>query len=146
VNTITKKGWRSINLTSSTTPINPDLDIHPTNRYELTQHPTNSSHTTLHIRVGTLIGTIENKRLDKLCDIYNNTANNPPFEESLAHLIHKTNKQQHLKKIERELQLSKAKNIIDTQLLLCGGWPIPDQLYDTLHNCFQIDSILHSNP
>ncbi len=89
VNPITREGWRSTNLAFSTTPINPDLDIHPTNRYELTQHPTNPSHTTLHRSDGTLLYTIENRRLDKLHDIYNNTANNPPFEESLAHLIHK---------------------------------------------------------
>jgi hypothetical protein len=36
VNPAIKEGWRSANLTFSTTPINPDLDIHPTNRYELT--------------------------------------------------------------------------------------------------------------
>jgi hypothetical protein len=88
-NPITKEGWRSTNLTFSTTPINPDLDINPTGRYELTQHPTNPSHSTLHRPDGTLISTIENRRLDKLHDIYNNTPNNPPFEESLAHLIHK---------------------------------------------------------
>jgi hypothetical protein len=127
-NPITTEGWRSTNLTFSTTLINPDLDIHPTNRYELTQHPTNPSHTTLHIPDGSLVCTIENRRLDRLHDIYNNIPNNPPFEESLAHLIHKNNKQHHLKKIQGELQLSKAKNIIDTQPLLCGGWPIPDQL------------------
>jgi hypothetical protein len=126
--------------------INPDLDIQPTNRYKLTQHPTNPSHTTLHRPDGTLICTIENRRLDKLHDIYNNTANNPPFEESLAHLIHKNNKHYHPKKILRELQLSKAENIIDTQPLLCRGWPIPDQLFDTLHGCLQIDRILHCNP
>ena len=124
VNPITNEGWRSTNLTFSITPINPDLDIQPTNRCELTQHPTNPSHTTLHIPDGTLICTIENRRLNTLHDIYNNTANNPPFEESLAHLIYKNNKQYHLKKIQRELQLSKAKNITDTQPLLCGGWPI----------------------
>ena len=45
-----------------------------------------------------------------------------------------------------ELQLGKAKNIIDTQPLLCGGWPVPDQLFDTLHICFHIDRILHCNP
>jgi hypothetical protein len=34
----------------------------------------------------------------------------------------------------------------NTQPLLCGGWPIPDKLYDTLDECFDIDRILHSNP
>jgi hypothetical protein len=146
VNPITKGGWRSTNLAFSTTPINPDLDIHPANRYELTKHPTSPSHATLHRPDKTLICTIDIRRLDELHDIYNNTPNNPPFEESLAHLIHKNNKQHHLKKIQRELQLSKAKNIIDTQPLICRRWPIPDQLYDTLHDCFQIDRILHCNP
>jgi hypothetical protein len=26
------------------------------------------------------------------------------------------------------------------------GWPIPDHLYDTLPDCFQIDRILYCNP
>jgi hypothetical protein len=49
INAIKMGGWRSDNLTFSTTPINPDLDIYPTKRYELTQHPTKSTHTSLHI-------------------------------------------------------------------------------------------------
>jgi len=90
-------GWRSDNLTFSTTPINPDLDIQPTNRYELTQHPTKPTHTSLHRPDGTTIFTIENRRLDKLHDIYNKIPINPPFEESLAKLIHRQDKQHHPK-------------------------------------------------
>ncbi len=87
----TVEGWRSTNLTFSMTPINPDLDIHPTNRYELAQHPTNPIHTTLHRLDGTTIYTIDNIGLDKQHDIYNYTPNNPPFEDSLAKLIHRNN-------------------------------------------------------
>jgi hypothetical protein len=104
------------------------------------------THTSIHRPYGTLIGIIDDRRLDKLHYIYMNTANNPPFEESLAHLIHKNDKQHHPKKILRELQLSIAKNTIDIQPLVCGGWPIPDQLFDTLHDYFHIDRILHCNP
>ena len=99
MNFVTMEGWRSVNLTFCTTPINPDLDIYPTNRYELTQHPTKPRPTLLHKRDGTLICTIDNRRLDKLHDIYNNAANNPPFEESLSQLIHRNDKQHHPKKI-----------------------------------------------
>jgi hypothetical protein len=123
MNPVAMEGWESANLTFSTTPINPDLDTHPTNQYELTQHPTKPTHTSLHRQDGTLICTKYNRRLDKLHDIYNNAANNPPFEKSLAHLIHKNDKQHHPKKIFRELQQSKAKNIIDAQPIICGGGP-----------------------
>jgi hypothetical protein len=85
---ITTEGWRSTNLTFSMTPINPDLDIHPTNRYELAQHPTNPSHATLHRPDGTTICTIDNRRLDTLYDIYNHTTINPPFEKSIASVTH----------------------------------------------------------
>jgi len=139
-------GWRSDNLTLSITPINPDLDIQATNRYELTQYPTKPTHTSLHRPDGTTIYTIENRRLDKLHDIYNNIPINPPFEEYLAKLIHRQDKQHHQKKILRELLLSKANNITEKQPLICGGWPIPDKLYDTLHDCFHINRILHFNP
>jgi hypothetical protein len=74
---VTIEGWRSVNLTFSTTPINPinpiNLDIHPINRYELTQHPTKPTDTSLHKLDGTLICTIDNQRVDKLHDIYNTT-------------------------------------------------------------------------
>jgi hypothetical protein len=70
-------GLRSDNLVFSTTPINTDLDIQPTNRYELTQHPTKPTHTSFHRSYGTTICTIENRRLDKLHDIYNNIPTNP---------------------------------------------------------------------
>ena len=146
MNPVTMKGWRSANLTFSTTLINPDLYIHPTNRYELTQHPTIPTYTSLHRLDGTLICTIENRILGKPYDIYNSVTNNPSFEKSLALLIHQNGKQQHPKKILRELYLITAKNTIDTQPLMCGGWPIPDQLFDTLHDCFDIDRILHCNP
>jgi hypothetical protein len=86
------EGWRSANLTFYTTPINPDLDIIPTNRYKFTQHPTMPTHTSIHRPDGTLIGKIDNRRLDKLHDIYISTTNNPPLEESLAKLIHKKDK------------------------------------------------------
>jgi hypothetical protein len=112
----------------------------------LSQHPTKPTHTTLHRLDGTTICTIENRRLDKLHDIYNHSLSNPPFEEALAKLILKQDKQHHPKKILRELQLSKAKSVTDTQPLLCGGWLIPDRLYDTLHDCFQIDRVLHCGP
>ena len=88
-NPITMEGWRSDVQPFSTTPINPDLDIHSTNRYKLTQHPTKPTHTTLHIPDGTLICKIDNRRLDKLYNICNNAANNLPFEKSLAQLIQK---------------------------------------------------------
>jgi len=60
-NPITMEAWRSANLTFSTTPINLDLDIYPTNRYELTQHPTKPTHSSQHRPLGILIYTIENK-------------------------------------------------------------------------------------
>jgi hypothetical protein len=107
-------GWRSPNLTFSMTPINPDLDTHPTNRYELTQHPTKPTHIALHRLDGATIYTIENSRLDKLHNIYKNIPNNPPFEESLTKLVRRNDKQHHSKKIIRELQLGKAKNILET--------------------------------
>ena len=52
VNPRTTEGWRSPNLIFSTTPINPDLDTHPTHIYELIQHPTQHTHThgTAHTR------------------------------------------------------------------------------------------------
>ena len=124
-------GWRSDNLTFFTPPINPDLDIQPTNRYKLTQHPTKPTYISLHRPDGNTISTIEKRRLDKLHDIYNKIPTNPPFEESLVKLIYRQDKQHHPKKILRELLLSKAKNITERQPLLCGGWPIPDKLYDT---------------
>ena len=142
----TTGGWRSPNLTFSTTPINPDLDIHPTHRYELSQHPTLQTHTTLHRPDGTTICTIDNMRLDKLHDIYIHDRTNPPFAESLARLIQRHNTQHNLKKVQRELQLTKSKTAPDKHPLLCGGWPIPDDLYDTLNTCFDIDRILHCNP
>ena len=54
----TTEGWRSPNLTLSSTSINPDLDTHLTHRYELMQHPTPHTHTTLHIPDGTAICSI----------------------------------------------------------------------------------------
>jgi hypothetical protein len=87
--------WKSTNLTFSTTLINSDLDIQPTNCYELTQHPTKPTHTTLHKPGGTTICTVEYIRLDKLHDIYNNIPTNPTFEESLAKHIHIQDKQHH---------------------------------------------------
>ena len=102
-------GGRSTNLTFSTIPNNPYLDIQPTHRYELTQHPTKPPHTTLHKLDGTTICTIENRELDKLHDIYNNIPTQPPFVESLAKLIHRQDKHHHPKKNLRELLLSKAK-------------------------------------
>jgi hypothetical protein len=103
VNPITKEGWRLAKLAYSTTPINPDLDILPTNRYELTQHPAKPTHISLHKLNGTLIYAIDNRRLDQRHDIHNNTVNNQPLEESIAQLIHKNDKQHHPKKIPREL-------------------------------------------
>jgi hypothetical protein len=78
------EGWRSDGLTFSTTPINPDLDFHPANPYELIQHPTKPTHTSLNRPDGTLVCTIDSRGLDKVHDIYNNAANNPLFEKSLA--------------------------------------------------------------
>ena len=120
--------------------------MHPTQRYELSQHPTIHTHTTLHRPDGTTICTIDNRRLDKLHDIYKHDRTNPPFAESLSRLIQRHNTQHNLKKVQRELQLTKSKSAPDTQPLLCGGWPIPDELYDTLNTCFGIDRILHCNP
>ena len=71
---------------------------------------------------------------------------NPPFAESLAKLIHINDKQYHTKKTMKELQFSKAKNIVDTQLLLCGGLPIAHTVYDTLNACFQIKRVLQCSP
>jgi hypothetical protein len=71
---------------------------------------------------------------------------NPPFAKSLAKLIQRHNTQHKLTKVQRELQLTKSKSAPDTQPLLCGGWPIPDELYDTLNTCFDIDHILRCNP
>ena len=52
-------------------------------------------------------------------EIYKNVDTSPPFAESLAKLIHRNDKEHHTKKILRELQLSNAKNIVDTKPLLC---------------------------
>jgi hypothetical protein len=131
------------NLTFSTKPINPDLYIHPIKGFELTQHPTKQTHTTLHGPDGTTICTIENRRLDKPHDVYKNTETNPPFDEPLAKFIHRKNKQHHAKKLLRELLLCKAQNKLDTQPLVCRGWLIPNKLYDTLGDCFQVDCVLH---
>jgi hypothetical protein len=94
-------GWRSPNLTFSTTPINSDLDIHPTRSFELTQHPTKPSHTTLRRPDAATICNIENRRLDKLHEIYKNIDTNPPFAESLFKLIHRNEKKHHKKNSER---------------------------------------------
>jgi hypothetical protein len=146
INQKTEEGWRSPNLTFSTTPINPDLDTHPTNRYELAQHPTQHTHTTLHRLDETTICTLENRRIDKLHDIYKYESTNPSFAESLAKLIQRHNTQNNLKNVQRELLLTKSKSALDTQPLICGGWSIPDKLYDTLDACVDIDHILHCNP
>jgi hypothetical protein len=142
----TTAGWRFPNLTFSTTPIYPDLDTHPTHRYELTQHPTLNTHTTLHRPDGTTICTIENRRLNKLHDIYKHERTNPLFAESLTKLIQIHTTQHNLKKVQRKLQLAKSKSAPETQPFLCGGWPTPDKLYDTLDACFDVDRILHCNP
>ena len=71
---------------------------------------------------------IENKKIEKLHDTYHNTIINPKFAETLAKLIRNNNKHHNLVKMLRQLQLCKAKIIIDTRPLLCGGWPIPDKL------------------
>jgi hypothetical protein len=130
--------WRSPNLTFYTTSLNPDLDTHPTHQYDLAQHPTQYTHTTLHSPNGTTVCSIDKRRLDKLGDMYTHEGTNPPFEESLAKLIQRHNIQHILEKIQRELQLSKAKTAPETQPLLCRECPISDKLYDALDACFEI--------
>jgi hypothetical protein len=112
------EGWRSPNLTFSTTPINPDLDTHPTHQYEPPHHSTQHTHTTIHRLDGTTVCSIDNRRLDKFHDIYKHEGTNIPFEESLAKLIQSHNNQHNLKQIQRELQLGKAKTAPETQPLL----------------------------
>ena len=102
-------GWRWPNLAFSTTSINPDIDIHPTRSYELIQHPTKPTHTTLHRPDGTTICNIENRKIDKLHEMYKNMNTNPPFAESLAKLMHRNDTKHLTKKFLIELQLSKAK-------------------------------------
>jgi hypothetical protein len=84
--------------------------------------------------------------LDKLHDIYKHERSDPPFAESLAKLIQRHNTQHNIKKVQRELQRTKSRSAPETQPLLCGGWPLPEKLYDTLDACFDIDRILHCNP
>jgi hypothetical protein len=96
--------------------------------------------TSLHRPNGTTVCITENRRLDKLNDIYKSTDTNPPFAEPLAKLIHRKNKKL------REPHLSNARSIIDTQTLLCGGWSILNKLYDTLDAYFQIDRVLLCKP
>jgi hypothetical protein len=84
-------GWRSLDLAFSTIPINLDLDIRPTRSYELMQHPTKPTQITIHRPNGTTIYNIENRRLDKLHEIYQKSIDtNPEFAESLAKIIKKT--------------------------------------------------------
>ena len=64
----------------------------------------------------------------------------------LAKLIHMSDKQEQSKKILMELLLGKTKNILDTQSLVCRGWPIQDNLYDILDDCFQVNRVVHCNP
>ncbi len=138
--------WRSPSLTFSTIPINPDLDIHPTKGYELKQHPTKQTHTTLHIPYGTTICIIASIRLNKLHNIYRTAETNPQFADSLAKRIHQNNTQYHTIKIPRGLMLCKAQNQLDTQALVYGGWSVPDKPYDTFDECFHIDRVIHGSP
>ena len=87
-----------------------------------------------------------NRKPDKLHDINKHESTNPPFAESLAKLIQRHSTQHNLKKIQREIQHTKSKSAPETQPLLCGRWPIPDKLYDTLDACLDIERILHCNP
>jgi hypothetical protein len=47
--------------------------------------------------------------------MYEHEGTNLPFEESLAKLIQRHNKQHNLQKIQRELQLSKSKTAQEAQ-------------------------------
>ncbi len=85
----------------------------PPIRAHTTSHTTDT-HTTLYKPDGTTICSIENRRLDKLHDICKHESTNPPFKESLAKLIKRHNKQHDLKKIQRELQLTKSKTASET--------------------------------
>ena len=52
-NPLTTGGWQSPNLTFSTIPVNPDLDTHPIDQYEITYHPMKHTHTHIHIHTHT---------------------------------------------------------------------------------------------
>ena len=79
----------------------PVYTSNPPIRSSTPSHTTHThTHTALHIPDGTTICSIENRRLDKLHDIYTHEITNPTFEESLAKLIQRHNTQHNLKKIQ----------------------------------------------
>ena len=138
-------GWHPLYTTFTTKPINPDLDAIPTGAYEITHHPSNTNEALLHAPDGRLITTITKARLRKLNTLHDHTNDTTPLPEALANLTHRhtTIHITHQPTIETKLHKPyKPQQHAEPN----GTWTIPDTLYDALHQCFDIQRVIHCNP
>ena len=127
-------------------PINPDLDAAPVGRYEITHHPTNRAGALIHAPNGRLISAMTKAKLHKLKNLYQPTNDNTPFPQVVAELTlyHKAIAYDTIPGKENILYKRKKQH---NQPGPNGTWSIiTDNLYDTLHHCFDIKRVIHCNP
>ncbi len=139
-------GWNPQYTSCTTTPINPDLDASPTGATTFTQHPNSPKDTLIHDANGKYICTLPKARLQKLHNLYNHTETTTPLPEAIVNLIHRTNTSTHANKVMREIHFASTHKNHTPPEVMNGSWPIPDDLYDVLHQCFQIQRVLHYSP
>jgi hypothetical protein len=84
-------------------------------------------------------------RLQKLISLCNHTLDQTRFPAALADLTHRhttINSTHHPTSETKLYKLHKPQPQEDIN----GTWPIPDTLYDALHQCFNIQIVIHCNP
>ena len=111
----------------------------------LSTHPDDDQLAILHRPDGRVINTIDKARVNTLRHMFNPTHSHQTFEDALSTLMCRTYTHLNRRKALRELKLTKHINP-DHHPIMRGRWPIPDPIYDALHQAFNIQRVLDCSP
>ena len=134
-------GWHPRYFTSTTTPINPDLDAIGTGMATITAHPTEPNLVLLHAEDGRHLHTIPLRKLHQLHSLH---SSDTPLALDIRDSYSRSKAFTKLRPAKTSLLTPPSPVLPATQITL--SWPIPDATYDAFHNFFTITRMISADP